>query len=97
MIKEVDGLKQEILGVKHHFDGERGSVLKFESTISFLKNECKKLKRISEESYLSLRKELELYRLDILKSEKAFTTYYDKLVPVQDQVIDLESRFIKSL
>ena len=43
---------------------------------------------------LSLSKEIENYRLDILRTEKAYNQFNNQIVQVTSQIIDLEHRFV---
>jgi len=52
-------------------------VTQFDSTIQFLKKQAKKQKKDSEDADLELKKELEGYRLDILRAERAYDSFND--------------------
>ena len=73
--RETSDLKDEILGVKKYFDEQKDHVTQFDSTIQFLKKQTKKQKASLEESHLALKKELEGYRLDILRAERAYDSF----------------------
>lgn len=47
-----------------------------------------------EDTRLSLEKELENYRLDILRAEKAYDEFNNQINQVMAQVMDLEQRQI---
>ena len=69
---ETHVLKDEILKVKQYFDEQKDHVTQFDSTIAFLKTQSKKQKKSIEDNHLSLQKDLEQYRLNILKEGKQF-------------------------
>ena len=66
---ETKELREDILGVKQYFDEQKDHVTQFETTINFLKRQAKMQKKEVEDANLGFRKELEGYRLEILKND----------------------------
>lgn len=91
---EFQELKNEIVEVKMFFEKQKDHVTQFDSTIQFLKKQSKVLKKELEDMNLSLSKEIENYRLDILRTEKAYNQFNNQIVQVTSQMIDLEHRFV---
>jgi len=73
--RECAELREEVLAVKKHFDEQRDHVTQFDSTVQYLKKQAKKQKKDTEESHLELKKELEGYRLEMLRAERAYDAF----------------------
>lgn len=93
--RETGDLKDEILAVKKHFDEQKDHVTQFDSTVVYLKKQAKKQKKDLEESHLELKTELEGYRLDILRAERAYDSFNGQIGQVYDQMMDIEQRLIQ--
>jgi len=93
---ETKDLKAEILAVKQYFDEQKDYVTQFDSTIAFLKKQSKTQKKAIEDNHLALQKELETYRLNILRADKSYDTCTESISHVFEQIMDIEQRLIQS-